>query len=421
MVILVKLTGSPESLRRQNRTNVLNCILNHEAIDRTQLALETGLTTTAITRITRELIEAGILETGAKSPLKSGPGRNRTKLKFASNNTFVIGINFAAWERQMVLANLKGEVIAFLPFQLSNPQNSDQTLEEISNMVDRFIDLQNIKRHRILGVGFAIAGIVNSIDGRLETSPYLGWQNVEIGKILSESLGLQVAVENLNNIIAMAETRYGCCTNKKDVMLVRVGPGLGGSFLFDGKLARGNSFQAGQVGHIPVVKDGILCACGQKGCLNTIASGWSILADLKLSVPPASSPLRLVNDGLLLEDVISRAKNGDKVVERAAFKSGHALGQMLSGLYQALAPEVILTVGPIAEISSYVDGIISAASENNINLPLFTPEDQKFKSVASSAALHGLSEFLFSPRFRLTDLMPNISIQAGPDLRETSP
>ena len=94
---------------------------------------------------------------------------------------------------------------------------------------------------------------------------------------------------------------------------------------------------------------------------------------------------------------------------------------MLSGLYQALAPEVILTVGPIAEISSYVDGIISAASENNINLPLFTPEDQKFKSVSSSAALHGLSEFLFSPRFRLTDLMPNISIQAGPDLRETSP
>ena len=71
---MINLAGSPESLRRQNRTNVLNSILNHEAIDRTQLAAETGLTTTAITRITRELIDAGILETGAKSPLKSGPG-----------------------------------------------------------------------------------------------------------------------------------------------------------------------------------------------------------------------------------------------------------------------------------------------------------------------------------------------------------
>tara|TARA_E500000331_G_scaffold346005_1_gene384271 strand:+ start:1102 stop:2358 length:1257 start_codon:yes stop_codon:yes gene_type:complete len=416
---LTKLTGSPESLRRQNRTNVLNSILNHDAIDRTQLALETGLTTTAITRITRELIEAGILETGAKSPLKSGPGRNRTQLTFTNNNTFVIGINFAAWERQMVLANLKGEVIASLPFQLSNPQDSEQTLEEISSMVDRFINQQNIKRHRILGVGFAIAGIVDSTTGRLKSSPYLGWQNVEIGRVLSESLDLRVAVENLNNIIALAETRYGCCTNKKDVMLVRVGPGLGGSFLFDGKLARGNSYQAGQVGHIPVVTNGILCACGQKGCLNTIASGWSILADLGLSIPPASSPLRLVNDGLLLENVISRAKNGDKVVELAAFRAGHALGKMLSGLYQALAPEVILTVGPIAEINSYIDGIISAASENNIKLPLFTPKDQKFKSVASSAALHGLSEFLFSPNFRLTDLMPNISNRARSDLRET--
>ena len=418
---MAKLTGSPESLRRQNRCNVLNSILNHEAIDRTELALETGLTTTAITRITRELIEAGILETGSKSPLKSGPGRNRTLLTFANDTTFVIGINFAAWERQMVLANLKGEVIACHPFQLSNPQDSDQTLEEISNMVDYFIDLQNVKRHRILGIGFAIAGIVDSIAGRLESSPYLGWQNVEIGKVLTASLGLPVAVENLNNIIAMAETRYGCCANKKDVMLVRVGPGLGGSFLFNGKLARGNSFQAGQVGHIPVAKNNILCACGQKGCLNTIASGWSILADLELSVPPASSPLRLVNDGLLLEDVINRAKNGDQVVERAAFRAGHALGQMLSGLYQALAPEVILAVGPIAEISSYINGIMSAASENNIKLPLLTPKDQKFKSVASSAALHGLSEFLFSPRFRLADLMPNISIQAGPNLRETSP
>ena len=183
---MVKLTGSPESLRRQNRTNVLNSILNHGAIDRTQLAAETGLTTTAITRITRELIDAGILETGDKSPLKSGPGRNRTKLTFTDDNTFVIGINFAAWERQMVLANLKGEVIASLPFELSNPQDSSQTLEEISNMVDGFIAKQKINRQRILGIGFAIAGIVDSVAGRLESSPYLGWQSVEIGRVLSE-------------------------------------------------------------------------------------------------------------------------------------------------------------------------------------------------------------------------------------------
>lgn len=403
---MTKLTGSPESLRRHNRTNVLNCILNHEAIDRTQLAVETGLTTTAITRITRELIDAGIVETGAKSPLKSGPGRNRTQLVLSGENTFVIGINFAAWERQMVLTNLKGEAIAYRPFELSNPQDSSQTLKEISDTVDRFIVAQKIKRHRILGVGFAIAGIVNSVAGRLESSPYLGWQDVEIGRVLSQKLGLQVAVENLNNTIAMAETRYGCCTNKKDVLLVRVGPGLGGSFLFDGKLARGNNFQAGQVGHIPVAKNNILCACGQKGCLNTIASGWSILADLKLSVPPASSPLRLVDDGLLLEQIINRAKNGDQVVTKAAFRAGLALGDMLSGLYKALAPEVILVVGPIAEISSYIDGIHSAASKNKIILPLLTPSDQKFKSVASSAALHGLSEFLFSPRLHLAKLMP---------------
>jgi predicted NBD/HSP70 family sugar kinase len=411
---LVKLTGSPESLRRQNRTNVLNCILNHDAIDRTQLAYETGLTTTAITRITRELIDAGILETGKKSPLKSGPGRNRTQLTFTDDTTFVIGINFAAWERQMVLANLKGDVIAYLPFELSNPQNSSQTLIEISDMVDNFIAEQNIKRHRILGVGFAIAGIVNSIDGRLETSPYLGWQDVEIGKILSDRLDLQVAVENLNNIIAMAETNYGCCVNKKDVMLVRVGPGLGGSFLFDGRLARGNNFQTGQIGHIPVPENNIPCACGQKGCLNTIASGWSILADLKLSIPPASSPLRLVDDGLLLEEIIKKAKNNDQVVKKAAFRAGHALGVMLSSLFKALAPEVILVVGPIAEISSYIDGIHSAASKNKIRLPLLTPNDQKFKSVASSAALHGLSEFLFSPRFRLTELMQNSANPINP-------
>lgn len=403
---MVKLAGSPESLRRQNRTNVLNCILNHEAIDRTQLAVETGLTTTAITRITRELIDAGILETGEKAPLKSGPGRNRTQLTFTDDDTFVIGINFAAWERQMVLANLKGEAIAYRPFELSNPQDSAQTLKEISHTVNTFIVEQKIKRNRILGVGFAIAGIVNSTAGRLESSPYLGWHDVEIGKILSDKLGLQVAVENLNNIIAMAETRYGCCANKKDMMLIRVGPGLGGSFLFDGKLARGDKFQAGQVGHIPVADNHILCACGQKGCLNTIASGWSILADLNLSIPPASSPRRLVDDGLLLEDVIGRAQNGDEVVTAAAFRAGSALGDMLTALYKALAPEVVLVVGPIAEIGSYIDGIQSAASNNKITLPLFTPNDQKFKSVASSAALHGLSEFLFSPRLRLAELMP---------------
>ena len=189
-------------------------------------------------------------------------------------------------------------------------------------------------------------------------------------------------------------------------------------FFVDGQLARGNSFQAGQVGHMPAVKNNIQCACGQKGCLNTIASGWSILADLKLSIPPASSPLRLLDDGRLLEDVINRAKNGEKVVTEAAFRAGHALGNMLSGLYQALAPEVVLVVGPIAEIGSYIDGIHSAASKNNIKLPLSTPIDQKFKSVASSAALHGLSEFLFSPRLRLAELMPVSAVLDHPYLRE---
>ena len=408
-----KLQGSPESLRRQNRSNVLNCLLQHGAIDRTQLAKETGLTTTAITRITRELLDAGIIRLGDKSPLESGPGRNRTLLTFNEDGAYVVGVSLAAWERRLAIANLKGDVITEQPLELSDLKNSIQTLDEIASAIDALIAEQNLPRHRVLGIGFATAGVVNGGTGRLETAPYLGWTNVDIGGALATELDIPVAVENLNNAIVMAEAQFGCCANKQNIVLVRVGPGLGGSFVVNGQLARGRNFQAGQVGHIPVAGNSTLCACGETGCLNTLASGWAILSELGLSRPPASSAERLVQDGALLEEVIERARNKDVVVAGAARKAGEALGRMLASFYQALSPEVVMVVGPISEIDAYIEGIRRAAGANSIELPLATPSEQKFKSVASSAAMHALTQFVFSPALRLSPLLSEVAVQDG--------
>jgi glucokinase len=128
----------------------------------------------------------------------------------------------------------------------------------------------------VLAAGVAVPGIVDPESGRGLHSVNLGWRDVPVREVLTTGLGVPVAVEHDVTAAGLAEWRLGAGRGVNDLLVVVIGTGIAAVVIAGGQLVRGGRGQAGELGHIPVVPDGPLCACGQRGCLEAVASAMAI-------------------------------------------------------------------------------------------------------------------------------------------------
>lgn len=148
------LKGSPKNLRRQNRQIVLRYILNNSCpLSRTQIVKGTKLTGAAISRIIRELIEAGILIEGATFGRKNNPGRRFIGLEFTSDGAYVIGIGIAAHEQLVSISNIRGETLIHRQLKLLSFDDPKSSLESMAIQANKLIQTQGIDRDKLIGGG----------------------------------------------------------------------------------------------------------------------------------------------------------------------------------------------------------------------------------------------------------------------------
>jgi len=197
-----------ESVRGTNRAILLKLALDHPDIDRTLMAELAGLTTPAVTRISQELISAGLLvETGALE--SGGRGRKRCGLRLNADGGYVLGIGVLAFNTGVTLCNLAGDVIAredVFPSNLSDPA---VTLDEITETANRIVAQNVSDKRRVIGAGVAIAGYLDASGEIWTHSPYLGWPEFNVKQSLERRFDVPVVIENVNRAIVVAETRIG--------------------------------------------------------------------------------------------------------------------------------------------------------------------------------------------------------------------
>lgn len=321
-----------ESVRSVNRATLLKLASNHPDIDRTMMAELSGLTTPAITRISQELIRAGLL-TESGSQKSNGRGRKRQSLRLDINGGYVLGISVLAFNTGVTLCNLAGEVIARETVIASDLTNPKTTLDEIALAANRIISKNVTDPRRVIGVGAAIAGYLDTTGEILMQSPYLGWPEFNIKRSLEDRLNFPVAIENVNRAIIIAETNIGVTRGAKDVVLIRAALGLGGAMISNGELCHGSTNMAGQIGHIPAKLDGKRCGCGKVGCLTTEASGFAVLQRLGLSYASDNGLEDVQRHGDALRAVLSKAemdaKPFDIITEAATALGFHSAAPIL--------------------------------------------------------------------------------------------
>jgi predicted NBD/HSP70 family sugar kinase len=253
----------PEHARGHNRSLVLQTLYLAGQQSRADIARETGLTRVTISALVAELIVEGlVLEIGQREDAR--PGKPATLLELNSLAFQIIGIDLseAAIFRGSVL-DLRGQVISRVTVPLENSTGADAT-DKVVSLVESLVAAATLP---ILGVGVGSPGIVGR-GGVVLTAPNLGWVDEPLQETLVERFALPVLVINDANAATLAEHSFGGADS--DMILIKIGHGVGAGLLLDGSPHFGGRFAAGEIGHVVVGTDGgAECACGKRGCLET--------------------------------------------------------------------------------------------------------------------------------------------------------
>lgn len=208
------------------------------------------------------------------------------------------------------------------------------------------------RARKLRSVAIASPGLVD-LEGRARYAVNLPWQNTPLKTMLEKALGVPITVENDAKAAALGEFYYGEGKGADNLVYVTIGTGIGGALILQGKIYRGRSNIAGEIGHITINADGPLCRCGNRGCLDLYASGMAIANIAKQSLSSATkslfSPHRGSKVNITAKDVIEAARKGDTLSKEVIENAGRMLGAGLVNLINTLDPDKIVVGGSIVK------------------------------------------------------------------------
>lgn len=250
----------PEHARGHNRSLVLQTLYHAGAMSRADLSRETGLTRVTISDLVAEFIADGIVvEKGIRET--NGPGKPPILIDIDRGGHRIIGLDLSGpGVFAGALLSLDGEVRERL--EVPRPHGGDAAYEAVRALASDLVSLSPVP---VLGIGVGAPGIVRP-DGIVLSSPNLGWNDFPLERLLGTALDLPVLVRNDANAAALAEYTFGAANS--DMLLVKIGRGVGAGLISGSQPLVGSRYAAGEIGHVVVGTDGgPRCICGKNGCL----------------------------------------------------------------------------------------------------------------------------------------------------------
>ncbi len=266
-----------------------------------------------------------------------------------------VGVDIGGTNVKIALVNKKGEISYPKTVPTRAEMGYEYTIGNITQCIKDLITEANLSTNQLEGIGFGFPGQIDCEKGVVRILPNIpGWIDVPIAEIMQKEFNVPVKVDNDVRCMALAELNYGAGAGCQNLICITVGTGIGSGLVINGKLVRGASNAAGEIGHIKLeMHDGQICGCGDTGCFEAYASGPSIVALAKEYIAGGKGTkyreLAGSVDAITPAIVCQAAQQGDVVAKRIFTKMGEYLGIGLASVVNLLNPEKIVIGGGVAD------------------------------------------------------------------------
>ena len=331
---------------------VLDEIRLGRSSSRAELVARTGLGRAIVAQRVGELVERGLVAEGEVG--RSTGGRPPRQLTFIADGGHVLVADLGATSIDVAITTLDGRILGHHDEPAQFEAGPGACLDRVDALFESLLEMTPGVSEHLWGVGIGVPGPVEFGQGRPIAPPIMpGWDGYPIRERFAQRYGAPVWVDNDVNVLALGEWRSGIAAGHDNVVVVKIGTGIGAGIISDGHLHRGAQGSAGDVGHIQVVDDpAVICRCGNVGCLEALAGGAAIGRNGMAAALDGRSPrLRVALDQrgvVTAEDVARAASFGDAVAVALLQDAGRRVGAMLAGIVNFFNPSLIVIGGGVA-------------------------------------------------------------------------
>jgi glucokinase-like ROK family protein len=387
---------------------VMRALRRRGRISRTEISSITGWSKAKASQEIRSLVDKGYLVEFGEG-ISQG-GRKPRLLRINNQLGYIVGIDIGATSMDIALADITGLILRRCSETTDVHLSPETVLTRCNELLLEIIREQGAIPAQILGIGVGVPGPVDFARGVLVAPPLMPeWENFLIRDFFKKTFtSAFVVVDNDVNIMALGEQRAGDGTGLDHFIFIKIGTGIGAGIISNGKIHRGSDGSAGDIGHICVDKDGPLCACGNKGCLEAMAGGPAIASKAMEAARNGSSfSLRQIRESrggvVRPEDVNTACREGDQAALDIIRDSGQMIGDVLASLVNFFNPSHIFIGGGIANFGNHLLVAIRRAVLHR-SLPLATTHlSIKFSKMGSNAGVMGAISLALDYLFAIED------------------
>lgn len=351
--------GNVDLVKQLNSAAVYRLIDQMGPISRIQIAEQSQLAPASVTKITRQLIERGLIKEVDQQA--STGGRRAISIVTETRGFHTIGVRLGRNDATITLYDLSGKSLAEEHYPL--PERTQETLEHaLFNAIEHFNQAHQRKLRELIAISIILPGLVDPNNGIIRYMPHITVNNWPLVANLKQRFKVTSFVGHDIRSLALAEHYFGASRDCADSILVRLHRGTGAGIITNGHIFLGSNGNVGEIGHIQVDPLGERCHCGNFGCLETIAANGALENRVRRLLQQGySSTLRL--DDCTIQAICKAANRGDALATEVIEHAGRYLGKAIAIAINLFNPQKIVLAGEITE----AEKVLLPAIESCIN------------------------------------------------------
>jgi predicted NBD/HSP70 family sugar kinase len=334
-------TGSSKLVKKWNKEQILQQVIQHGQISRADIAKQTQLSRPCVSALVEEMIQEGLLQEVGMGDSRGG--RKPILLEYNYQAYAIAGAVFEGTTLDMAVADLKGEFLARYRKRLAQPADGERVIEDLAAGLDRLLAESGLPRDRLLGIGVGLPGVTQRGSGTVSFAPSTGWMGSPIKQTIEERLGVPVIIDNDVNMMTLGECVRGVGVGCSNVVYIYVGTGIGSGIILDGQFYRGSRDAAGEIGYMLI------------GPVHSRRDGVYGVFETHYSVPGIEQQAKaflsdLQEGSSVIEALIGHARQDNREAERLLDDVYRHWAYAMANIVSVLNPELLILSGEMVHI-----------------------------------------------------------------------